>query len=86
MKKATRNPVLVLIAFWTVFLLLSRLPSDGWVRSIPLFLVLAVVMSVVVVVKMIRHRSWTAYSHYDSLPRRIRRWVTDEHDTEERQH
>jgi hypothetical protein len=43
-------------------------------------------MSIVVVVKMVRQRTWTTYSQYDSLPKRIRRWMTDESDTEERQH
>lgn len=85
MKRLTRNPILVLVAFWAVFLLLLRTESWGVDRAIEVTMSAALLaMSGIAIFKMVRHRSLHPYSQDATMPDRIRRWVFDEPDSEER--
>lgn len=85
MKRLTRNPILVLLAFWAVFLLLLRTESWGVDRAIDLTIWAALlVMSAIAIFKMVRHRRVQVYGQDATLPDRIRQWVLDEPDGKDR--
>jgi lysylphosphatidylglycerol synthetase-like protein (DUF2156 family) len=85
MKRLTRHPIVVFVAFWALFLLLLRSGSssaDLFVRAAIWAAILT--MSGIAIFKMVWHRRMDPHGQDATMPDRIRRWVLDEHDDTDR--
>jgi hypothetical protein len=83
-KRLTRNPIVVFVAFWAVFLLLLRAGSSGADLAVRAAIWAALLtMSGVAIFKMVRYRRVYPYGQDATMPSRIRRWVVDEPDDED---